>query len=238
MRKHNHRGGRRAGRLAVLVGAGLACACVTQQEYDDAVALAKRYQTDVFTQENENARLAARVQTLEASLRNDQLQVLEGDFTGDVRNRMADLQAKLDELGRPLGDVERFQLDEGLLVMIQDKLLFESGKAVLGSDGIAALEGIAKEIVAQGARGKIYVRGHTDSDPVKKAETLARFPKGNIELSAARAVAVAAILIQTEPSLYVDIAVMGFGPHEQLVPNSSADNKRLNRRVEIFVANP
>jgi len=223
--------------LAVLVGAALACACVTQQEYDDAVALAKRYQTDVFTQDAENARLTAEVRALEASLTNDQLQVLQTEFTGDVRNRMADLQAKLEELGRPMGDVERFQLDDGLLVIIQDRLLFESGKAELGAEGIAALVGIAKEIAAQQPRGKIYVRGHTDSDRVSKPETLKRFPKGNIELSAARALAVAAMLINSEPSLEADIAIVGFGPYEPLVPNSDAANKRLNRRVEIFVSN-
>jgi flagellar motor protein MotB len=33
-----------------------------------------------------------------------------------------------------------------------------------------------------------------------------------------------------------DIAVAGFGPHDPIRPNKNADEKRLNRRVEIFVA--
>ena len=33
----------------------------------------------------------------------------------------------------------------------------------------------------------------------------------------------------------IALVVAGFGPHEPIVANDSADNKRLNRRVEIFV---
>jgi flagellar motor protein MotB len=33
-----------------------------------------------------------------------------------------------------------------------------------------------------------------------------------------------------------DLLVLGFGSHQPLRPNNSAENKRLNRRVEIFVA--
>ena len=34
------------------------------------------------------------------------------------------------------------------------------------------------------------------------------------------------------------LVVMGFGQWSPLKPNDSADNKRLNRRVEIFVSDP
>jgi flagellar motor protein MotB len=32
------------------------------------------------------------------------------------------------------------------------------------------------------------------------------------------------------------VVVVGFGQHDPIRPNNSADNKRLNRRVEIFVS--
>jgi len=32
------------------------------------------------------------------------------------------------------------------------------------------------------------------------------------------------------------VTVAGFGQYEPIKPNDSSDNKRLNRRVEIFVA--
>jgi flagellar motor protein MotB len=81
---------------------------------------------------------------------------------------------------------------------------------------------------------RIWVRGHTDSDPVKVPATVERFPHGNLELSASRAVEVAALLAASgvqEPK----IVVAGFGPAEPVVPNQGPENKRRNRRVEIFV---
>jgi chemotaxis protein MotB len=80
------------------------------------------------------------------------------------------------------------------------------------------------------------VRGHTDSDPVVRPATLQKFPHGNLQLSAARAVEVASVLTASGGVPKDMVAVAGFGPYEPLVTNDSADNKRLNRRVEIFVA--
>jgi chemotaxis protein MotB len=121
--------------------------------------------------------------------------------------------------------------------MIQDKVLFESGSDDLGPAGQAALGSLAREI-QQRPHGEVFVRGHTDSDPVKKEETKRRFPKGNLQLSAARAIAVGSYLIEAASVPPKDVVVMGFGQWNPLKPNDSADNKRLNRRVEIFVSDP
>jgi chemotaxis protein MotB len=69
-----------------------------------------------------------------------------------------------------------------------------------------------------------------------KPATVEKFPHGNLQLSSARAVEVAAALIGTKRVEARDVTVAGFGPYEPLKPNDSAENKRLNRRVEIFVA--
>ena len=102
---------------------------------------------------------------------------------------------------------------------------------------LAALAGLAAQIKSQ-AHGRIFVRGHSDSDPIKKPATLKRFPKGNLQLSSERAVSVARILIDDGKLSAKMVTTMGFGPHQPVKPNNSADNKRLNRRVEIFVADP
>ena len=84
--------------------------------------------------------------------------------------------------------------------------------------------------------GRIWVRGHTDNDPVKRPATLEMFPHGNLQLSAARAVEVAMVMISDGKVGADDISVMGFGEHMPLKENNSADNKRFNRRVEIYVS--
>jgi len=51
-----------------------------------------------------------------------------------------------------------------------------------------------------------------------------------------RAVEVAAQLPAAGKIAPHDVAVIGFGEYEPIRPNTNAENKRLNRRVEIFVA--
>jgi chemotaxis protein MotB len=222
------------GGLVGLLAALALSSCASQQEVQEAYGLAKQYEREKYELGQENAALRAKNERLEAQVREGDIQVLETTNPRAIRDRISDLQGKIDALGRPVGDVETFDVEGGYVVMIQDQLLFESGKAELGAEGRAALKEIAHQIRAT-PHQSIFVRGHTDSDPVKKPETLRAFPHGNIQLSAARAVAVAALLIETEPKLEKGVRIMGFGPHEPLKPNSSAANKRLNRRVEIFV---
>ncbi len=229
-------GGKRIlGGLGVLMAALSMGACATQQEVQDAYDLAKQYEREKYELADENTRIRAENERLENQVREGMMGHLEasGPATG-IRDRIAQLQGKIDALGRPLNDVETFDVTGGSVIMIQDKLLFESGKAELGAEGRAALREVADQIKATSHK-LVFVRGHTDSDPVTKPATRERFPLGNIQLSAARAVAVAALLIEEQPSLEKDVRIMGFGPHEPLKANNSASNKRLNRRVEIFV---
>jgi len=222
------------GGLVALACAGLLASCASQQEYDQALDLAKQYEREKYELAEENARLLQANEALLARQRSGEIGVLESDWGGDLRDRLNELQQKVYTLDRPLKEIEKFNVEGGYVVMIQDRLLFESGKAELGSEGSEALADIARQISAK-QHGLVWVRGHTDSDPVKKPETVKRFPHGNIQLSAERAVAVAALLVKTNRIAEKEIRIVGFGPHEPLKPNSSAANKRLNRRVEIFV---
>jgi chemotaxis protein MotB len=186
-------------------------------------------EADMARVQSDNDRLRSEVRAREASS-------LAGGYDDKVATRMGELESLLNELEGPVGDIERFDVDGGYVFMIQDKVLFSSGSAAIGEDGRKALAQLAKTIQGQ-SHGRIFVRGHTDSDPVKKPETLKRFPLGNLQLSAERAVAVGALL--TEHSIPErDVVVVGFGEWERVAPNDSPDNKRLNRRVEIFVADP
>ena len=223
-----------------LVGLGLLTAfcvsCVTQEEYQRAVDLAEMYQDEKHDLEKEVARLSRMRDNLEGEVRSAEASFLQNG--GDTTNYEAELNALQDQLknlGRAPKEIERFDVDGGYVYMIQDKVLFESGSAEISAPGKSALIELVGNI--QGApHGKIFVRGHTDSDPVKRPETLKKFPHGNLQLSAARAVAVAAILTGDAKLPDNNVVVMGFGSHDPVAPNDSPDSKRLNRRVEIFVA--
>ena len=226
----------RAGSAALALSALGSTACVSTQQYEDAVALAKYNQTSLHEKEQYITTLEQETDRLKRALAmNDVNALSEAGFGGDLESRLSELQSKIDNLGRPLRDIERFDVEGGYVLMVQDKILFDSGSSDLNADGKAALVKLAGEISSQ-PHGRIWVRGHTDSDPVSKPKTKERFPHGNIQLSAARAVEVAAELTSSAKLDPRDVAVAGFGQYDPIRPNNSADNKRLNRRVEIFVA--
>ena len=72
------------------------------------------------------------------------------------------------------------------------------------------------------------------SDP--KEETLKKFPRGNIELSMMRALAVWEWITKDGQVRESRVGVCGYGPHRPRVPNRTDQDRLQNRRVEIRVA--
>lgn len=227
-----------AGKSVWLAASLFVCsACVTQRQYDDAVEFGRNQQTLLHEREQRIAQLEAERDRLRRDMAANGVSALsEAGYGGDLESRLSELQSKIDGLGRPMGDFERIEVDGGYVLLVQDRILFGSGSSDLSDEGRKTIQRIADEI-EKAPHGRLQVRGHTDSDRVSKPATVERFPHGNLQLSAARAVEVAAALITSKRVDAKDVTVAGFGQYEPLKPNDSADNKRQNRRVEIFVAN-
>jgi chemotaxis protein MotB len=209
--------------------------CATTKDYNDAVANAKYYQAQLFEAETRLAKVDDENARLRKRIAENDVKGLSEASSGDLDSRLSDLQAKIDNLGHPIEDIEKIPVDGGYVLIVQDKILFASGSAELNAESKGAMEKIVGEIASR-PHGRIWVRGHTDSDPVSKPATKAQFPHGNLQLSAMRAVVVADAIAATDKVKSRDIVVAGFGSHDPLKKNDTADNKRLNRRVEIFVS--
>ncbi len=223
---------------ASALGALALAACASPMEVQETRDVAKAYETRVYDLERQLAECNRERSRVTDQLREERLGKLStASYGGEIQEQVRSLEAMLDQLGRPLNDIERFDVEGGYILMIQDKVLFASGSDELNAEGQAALRSLAAEIEAR-PHGEIFVRGHTDNDPVKKEETRARFPKGNLQLSAARAISVASYMIDSRLVAAKDVVVMGFGQWNPLKDNNNAENKRLNRRVEIFVSDP
>jgi len=120
--------------------------------------------------------------------------------------------------------VEKFKSDSDVLVeqsaggyrfVLREKVLFGTASADLSDDGKAALRRVA--------------------DALRGGATRERFPRGNMELSAARALAVWEFLVADGNLGAARLSVVGFGEHQPRVPNDSERNRYRNRRVEILV---
>ena len=220
---------------AALTLALISGACITQQEYDEAVDLAKYNQAQLYDLEKAYALLEETTDGLKTELMGS-ASTIPASYV-DMEAELERLRAELDKMGENPDDIAIYSFEDGsYMIRVQDQVLFDSGSAMVNDEGKSKLVELCEKI-SSAPHGRIWVRGHTDNDPVKRPATIAKYPHGNLQLSAARAVEVAMVLISDGGIDSDGVYVMGFGEHVPLKENDSAENKRFNRRVEIYVSN-
>ena len=211
----------------------LLASCVSQERYDEALQEARYYQRMYQDLEPMAGELEAENTLLQGRLDlYENEQPVEAVFTKDVDERLAELNRIAQGLGGSPGDVTVLQVEGGYGFRLKDAVLFQSGSANLSTDGKALLAKLATDINSRPYE-RLWVRGHTDTDPIVKPATMKLFPT-NMHLSASRALGVAMDLIAAGVTPG-KVVVAGFGPNEPVASNANADGKRQNRRVEIFV---
>jgi len=219
--------------LGVVCLATVFSACVAQEQFNDVENTAKHYQKKSIEADRQLVELRAENARLKEMLKLGGTTDASSSIA-EIDSRLAQLDTKLAELGANPGDVTKFKVDGGNLYQVADAILFELGSATLNPDGLKVLEKVVNDIELK-PHGQISVRGHTDNVPVSRPETKAKFPHGNLQLSAERAVEVAVALTSMKSGLG-DVVVMGYGDSRPVQANDSAENRKRNRRVEIFVA--
>jgi chemotaxis protein MotB len=128
------------------------------------------------------------------------------------------------------GRIELSELKGKMTVKMKDKILFSSGSATLGKEGLDALRLVADAL--RTVQGKVIrVEGHTDNVPA----TGSAFPS-NWELSSARALAVVRFL-QDQGVDPTKLAGAGYGEYQPISANDTPEGRSLNRRIEIVLAN-
>lgn len=115
-----------------------------------------------------------------------------------------------------------------IIIRIEEKGSFRSGSADITYD----FEGLLLDMapVLADMPGHIAIEGHTDDLPIRTSQFAS-----NWNLSAARAAAVANVLL-ARPQLKADrLRVTGMADTQPRVPNTSSANRAKNRRVEIII---
>ena len=134
-------------------------------------------------------------------------------------------------LGAASVDVSAFDVDldpRGVVITLDERLLFASGSARVGDGAAPALSAVA-EVVA-GLDNLLLVEGHTDSVPT----TGTAWPT-NWELSAARATAVLRTLHESYGVPETRMAAVGYSDTRPRASNADADGRQTNRRTELVV---
>jgi outer membrane protein OmpA-like peptidoglycan-associated protein len=138
---------------------------------------------------------------------------------------LAETTRKLEEERSKRSDAEKQLLSTGLLIL--DAVYFESGKSRISINSFPYLNIIGK-MLTKYPRLRIEVTGHTDN--LGSSES-------NILLSQSRAEAVKKYLIQVAPELLDQLSARGYGSTQPKAPNSTAEGRKMNRRVELQVLN-
>ena len=122
--------------------------------------------------------------------------------------------------------------------IFQSEVLFESGSADIGVNGINELNQLSKILleitdkIPNDIPWVLQIQGHTDQNPISTV----LYPS-NWELSSARAISVGRVLISSgiNPN---KISVAGFAEFQPLSMGDDKESLRKNRRIEIKLTQP
>ena len=118
--------------------------------------------------------------------------------------------------------------DRGLVVSLNDTILFDPGKAVIKTGSLSELVAVGQALNT--LDNYIRVEGHTDNVPISNAQ----FPS-NWELSAARATTVVRIFIDDADIPPEKLSAVGYGEYKPVADNSTPEGRSQNRRVDIIL---
>jgi len=118
----------------------------------------------------------------------------------------------------------------GVVVRIMDKAFYDEGKADLKQGAKNALDKIIP--IVKDLKNNIRIEGHTDNTPISKGEF-----KSNWELSVRRATEVVRYIVEKGPIPPERVSATGYAEYRPVINNDTAENKALNRRVEIIIEN-
>jgi len=160
---------------------------------------------------------------------NENLQAREvGPQPANANAARSDAPNLIDQLQKDLGSEAEVRYNKGRVsIGVDDSVTFDSGSVALKDTSHKVLRSVCSALNSKFPGRRIYIEGHTDTDPIQKTKDKY---SSNRHLSMLRADAVARYLIsQGIPE--ANIVVVGYGQFDPRDPT----NKARNRRVEIVV---
>ncbi|MBR3857384.1 MAG: OmpA family protein [Bacteroidaceae bacterium] len=186
----------------------------------------RNYQQLLATGQNENQKLSANLKDREKTIA--ELQKMIDQQNKKVKDLLSSVKDAL--LGFSSDELTVREEGGKVYVAMSDKLLFESGKAIVNEQGRAALGKLAQVLNKQ-TDIDVYIEGHTDNVPIKTAVF-----QDNWDLSVIRATSVVRILTETYGVNPLQIQPCGRGEFKPVDVNTTPEGKARNRRTEIIMA--
>ncbi|QCX32343.1 chemotaxis protein MotB [Caloramator sp. E03] len=162
---------------------------------------------------------------------------LEKDSSGDISLD----NVKINETEKIYKQVENFikanklqgkvsikQDARGVVIELQEKILFDSGSAQIKKESFPLLEKISE--LLSSFPNEVIVEGHTDNVPINRG-----YYQTNWELSTDRAVKVVRYFTEVRKLNPTKFMAVGCGEFKPIDTNSTAEGRQKNRRVNILI---
>jgi len=193
----------------------------------------RNYQQLLASGQNENQKLNANLAQKISELQDREKTIAElQKMIDQQKKKVKDLLNSVKDalLGFSSDELTVREEDGKVYVAMSDKLLFESGKAIVNQQGREALGKLAGVLNKQ-TDIDVYIEGHTDNVPIHTAVF-----QDNWDLSVIRATSVVRILTETYGVNPLQILPCGRGEFKPVDVNTTVEGKARNRRTEIIMA--
>ncbi len=121
--------------------------------------------------------------------------------------------------------------EQGILIHVDSKVLFQAGAADVNPEATAVLHKIGE--VLRTNKAEVRIEGHTDNVPIHTA----RYPS-NWELSTARAVKALRYFVEEEKMDPLRFSAVGYGDTRPIASNDTPEGRSTNRRVTLILNYP
>jgi len=118
--------------------------------------------------------------------------------------------------------------DRGVVIRLNDTMLFDAGSAIIKPQAMVTLDKIS--LTLEKFQNPILIEGHTDSTPISSE----KYPS-NWELSTARATNIIKYLTNSHKFPPNRLSAVGYGEYMPISENTSPQGRAKNRRVDIIV---
>ena len=180
------------------------------------------------TKDTENVKNVETQQDPQSTFDNTGKTILDGN------NGILDTETVLQKMKQLENDTELqtsvkvLKTDRGVVIRLNDTMLFDTGSAIIKPQAKATLDKISSSLAS--FENPVLIEGHTDSMPIRTE----KYPS-NWELSTARATNIIKYLTQAHKFPPSRLSAVGYGEYMPFEQNTTPQGRAKNRRVDIIV---